>query len=107
MKTISHNQKLIISLIGALAIIVAVLFFTDNQISQNIKQYMANNETAASIIYSALIVLGVNLLIFGIGILSRKSAVKRAIIHKIHRKSRANRRRRLETRQFDALSQYR
>jgi len=107
MKTLSHNQKLIVTLTSVLTVILSVIYFTDNEISHNIKNYMANNETAASIIYSAFIVLGVNLLIFTIGIISRKSSVKHDIIRKVYRRSRAHRRRKIETRQFDVLSQYR
>lgn len=107
MKSLLYNQKLYVGLISLLIITVAVISFTDNQVKHLFKNYLANNEITGSIIYSAIIVLGVNLLIFGIGIISRKSSKKNSIMHKAYKKSRYNRRRRIETRQFDVLSQYR
>lgn len=104
MKSIQFKIKIITAAVIILVISVAILFTTNNTLSVTIKDYFASHEIAASIVYSALFIIGFNVLIFAIGYFVKDKGKKTSFVKKAYKRTHQNRRRRIESRQFSVLS---
>lgn len=104
MKSIQLKSKIIAAAVIILLTSILVLFITNNALSIAIKDYFATHEIAASIVYSALFILGFNVLIFAIGYFAKDKVKEASIVKNAYKRSRLNRRRKIESRQFSVLS---
>jgi hypothetical protein len=104
MKTITLKTKIVMALLTIFLACTGIVLLTNNPFGKAVKSYLENHEIAASIIYSALFIIGFNVMIFAIGYFAKDKVKKAEIVKRAYRKNRITRRRKLESRQFSVLS---
>ena len=104
MKTISLKTKIAIALVAIFLVCTVIILLNNNALGNAVKSYLETHEIAASIIYSALFIIGFNVLIFAIGYFAKDKVKKAQIVRRAYRRTKINRRRKIESRQFSVLS---
>lgn len=102
MKTIILFNKKAMMFAGLIISSTAILLLVNDNFLTKMKIYLHNNDILSTIIISALVILGFNVLIFLIGHFASNDTLKSS--KTMHKQSRLNRKRRIESKQVAIFS---
>lgn len=102
MKTIILYNKKVMIPAGIIISSTALLLLVNDNFLTKMKIYLHNNDILSTIIISALVILGFNVLIFLIGHFASNDTSQSS--KTIHKQSRLNRKRRIESKQVAIFS---